>query len=403
MNDRPLRILMVLNLPWDRRLGAVRVFSELAGQWRSAGHTVDIFCLTDAFPSETSQPALTALRQLRFAVRAGRFLRQAGSRYDVVDALAGTLPFPRASLGFRGLLVARSVGLPRAYEEFARLAHTRWPNQPRGRFLGRFFYRLISSRMRRAAERSLQEADLINLPNSDENALLQADPTIKARLLVQPYGLTAEFGRALAGASNPALERQQRQILSFIGMWSVRKGARDWAEIVQRVRREIPSVQFHFLGTLTSDDQVRADLKVERDDPAIRLVRDFEPEQLPALLAPSVLGIFPSYVEGFGFAVLEQLAAGLPCVAYDVSGPRQILAPLRRELLCPAGDVAALARRIVELLRMHGPDYAQLAERCQARAADYSWSQIAAETLEAYRAALTPASPVRGTTMRADA
>ena len=39
--EKPLRILAIVNLPWDSRLGAARVWMELADQWRADGHTVE--------------------------------------------------------------------------------------------------------------------------------------------------------------------------------------------------------------------------------------------------------------------------------------------------------------------------------------------------------------------------
>src|SRR4051812_15605046 len=63
-SDRPLRILAVVNLPWDRKLGAPRVWIELAEQWRAAGHTVDKYCLTDAFPTPSRLSAIGVIRQV---------------------------------------------------------------------------------------------------------------------------------------------------------------------------------------------------------------------------------------------------------------------------------------------------------------------------------------------------
>ncbi|MBA3833230.1 MAG: hypothetical protein H0X34_15310, partial [Chthoniobacterales bacterium] len=48
--SRPLRILIVLDLPWDVRLGACRVWMELAKQWRAMGHSVEQFSFSEAFP-----------------------------------------------------------------------------------------------------------------------------------------------------------------------------------------------------------------------------------------------------------------------------------------------------------------------------------------------------------------
>ena len=241
MNTAPMRILLVLNLPWDRRLGATRVFVELAEQWRKAGHTVDTFCLSDAFTHTSTHPALIALQQMLFARRARRRLRHVARNYDVIDALIGTVPYAKSELAFHGLLVARSVGLHRTYEKFGALARIRWPDQPRGKFLGRLFYRYVSQRMRRAAEGSIRHADLVNLPNTDERAAFIGDAPTQTAALVQPYGLTPEFLTALAQSRTPeALCRRETPVTTFIGMWGIRKGARDWGEIIRRIRAEGP-------------------------------------------------------------------------------------------------------------------------------------------------------------------
>src|SRR6202043_1611824 len=109
--DKQLRILGIVNLPWDPRLGAVRVWFELCEQWTRAGHKIDRFCLTDAFPKPTRSRALSAWRQAVFPYRAARYVRRNAGNFDVIDCLIGTLPFPRKSLRFRGLLVGRSIGL----------------------------------------------------------------------------------------------------------------------------------------------------------------------------------------------------------------------------------------------------------------------------------------------------
>ena len=38
---KPLRILVIVDLAWDVRLGAVRVFMGLADAWCAAGHSVE--------------------------------------------------------------------------------------------------------------------------------------------------------------------------------------------------------------------------------------------------------------------------------------------------------------------------------------------------------------------------
>ena len=62
--EKPLRILAVVNVPWDPRLGAARVWIELTDEWRKAGHQVEKFCLTDAFPEPASSGSV-CLRPIR--------------------------------------------------------------------------------------------------------------------------------------------------------------------------------------------------------------------------------------------------------------------------------------------------------------------------------------------------
>src|SRR3954454_6553998 len=88
--DKPLRILAVVNLPWDPRLGAARVWIELTEEWCKAGHHVEKFCLTDAFPEPASSPAHAAIRLMGFPRRAAKFIRENAERFDVIDALVAT-------------------------------------------------------------------------------------------------------------------------------------------------------------------------------------------------------------------------------------------------------------------------------------------------------------------------
>ena len=100
---------------------------EVAEQWRRAGHTVETYSATDAFPGKRAAPALAALRQLTFGYKAAAFIRTNAARFDVIDALIGSLHGSKQTLRLKGLLVARSVGLYLLYERFEHEARQRWP------------------------------------------------------------------------------------------------------------------------------------------------------------------------------------------------------------------------------------------------------------------------------------
>jgi glycosyltransferase involved in cell wall biosynthesis len=60
--------------------------------------------------------------------------------------------------------------------------------------------------------------------------------------------------------------------------------------------------------------------------------------------------VMPSLWEGLSLAMLEAMAAGLPMVATDVGGVRDVLGDNMRGMLVPAADVGALAQAVRGLL-----------------------------------------------------
>src|SRR5207237_3384 len=177
-----MRILTIVDLPWDTRLGAARIFMELSRTWEAAGHEVSHYCLGDAFPAATSSPAVSAWRRLRFPAKAAAFVRKDATRFDVIDCIVGALPVRKERLNFAGLLVARSIGSHRLYRDFEKMARTHWPDPPRGKLSGRIFYTIFQQQLFRNSEKALQYCDLVNLPNETELECLEP----KKPAIVQP-------------------------------------------------------------------------------------------------------------------------------------------------------------------------------------------------------------------------
>lgn len=81
-------------------------------------------------------------------------------------------------------------------------------------------------------------------------------------------------------------------------------------------------------------------------------------DPLPWLAAADVF-VLPSLCEGLPGALIEAMAAGLPCVASDIPGNRDLIQDGRTGLLVPVKDPAALASAIKRML-----SEADLASRC---------------------------------------
>jgi sugar transferase (PEP-CTERM/EpsH1 system associated) len=73
-------------------------------------------------------------------------------------------------------------------------------------------------------------------------------------------------------------------------------------------------------------------------------------EDVPHLLAELDIFVLPSLSEGLSNTLLEAMAAGLPVLASDVGGNRELIESERTGVLFPSGDDAALAAQLARLL-----------------------------------------------------
>ena len=87
--------------------------------------------------------------------------------------------------------------------------------------------------------------------------------------------------------------------------------------------------------------------------------------------------------ESFGIVLLEAMAAGVPIVASDIPGYRDVVTQERDGLLVEPQDSEALAEAITRVLA--SPDLrTNLREAGQAKARRYDWPRVAGEVLDYY-------------------
>jgi glycosyltransferase involved in cell wall biosynthesis len=371
---------MVMHMPWNRNLGGPRVQIELANEFSARGHVVEKFDYFDAFPRTRSKTA-NLLAPRTFCARARDYIRRNASRFDVVDAHHGNLPFSKRELEFSRLVVARTGGFFPFYRDFERYAKRRWPEDARGKLLARPLRWWEGFRIAPIYRRSLAAADLIFLQNADEYRYVSDVWDLGTKSLVLPCGLSDERAEALATARRRTSAAPE---VVFIGYWSLRKGSADWPAIIARVRTKLPATRFTLLGTAFTSEHVFRDFDSSSAE-GVRVVPSYDSAELPGLLSTGTVGAFPSYIEGFGIGVLEMLAAGLPTVAYDVPGPREMLRRVDSSLLVPAGEPRALADRVVDLLSSSREELSELSRRCIATAGEFRLRTIAETTLDEYR------------------
>lgn len=243
---------------------------------------------------------------------------------------------------------------------------------------------------------ALGQADAINTWNSaDSRLLVEQEGIPRERLIELPPGLPkarlqalgAVAAQRLVQLSHPTPERPPRVVV--LATFDFRKGCLDLPRILAQLRRHHPNLQLRLLGTrglFRGEAEVRQFFAAEQQD-ALEVVPSFDSTDLPRWLSDVDVGLFPSYLEGFGIAVIEQLAVGLPVFAYDVPGPCD---SLPQEWRVVRGRWRQLAEAILRYLDLGVERRAAILRQAQQRSLHYALANICETWDQAYRERLPP-------------
>jgi glycosyltransferase involved in cell wall biosynthesis len=143
-------------------------------------------------------------------------------------------------------------------------------------------------------------------------------------------------------------------IIGMVGSITQRKGADTLVRAAPQVIRELPQVVFAIIGDVpTGHESFECDLK--RDIRELGLEKNFVFTGFLArpaeIYGPLDLMVLPSRSEGLPSVLIEALSYGVPVVATDIAGAKEIVcAPLLGRLV-PVDDDESLSRAIIERLR----------------------------------------------------
>jgi len=344
---------------------------ELSAALTRLGWTCEIISAPEVRQQVSPDGKLTAPEAMKI------FLRQNAVSYDVVDYDFAYLPFNRKLFSPNTLMVARSVLLVHHRTEIP-IPEPKSLNFRLRKLIRRGRDQRDFQTFFADGDRTLREADLVNVANHRDLEILTRRK-VNQNIVVLPYGIDADR-RQLFDALNSAPPPQPK--VAFVGTFDFRKGCLDFPKIAARIMAQVPAVTFRLMGTaglFQTEKQVRSFLPAALQS-GVEVIPRFATEDLPRLLSGCSVGIFPSYLEGFGFGLIEMLAAAVPVVAYDAPGPSSILPA---EKLVPPGHIEAMAQKTIDVLT----DPARLqAERINAKkhSQQFDWPKIAEATAEIY-------------------
>ena len=244
------------------------------------------------------------------------------------------------------------------------LAHWHGPGGPSGRagFLFRAYMPLMLRLVLRGA------ATVVAFTDEQRSFVAAEFGVDPARIAVVPNGVDDTF----LCADQRLLHSKPR--LLFVGRLVVQKN-------LLLFLRALDGVSEQFETTLVGEGELEADLKEAVDDLRLQNVRFHglaQGAELRELYRKADVFVLPSAWEGMPLVLLEALAMGLPIVATDIPGNRDVVAHGQNGVLVPPGDPSALRQA---LLSVTGDleRYRRMSETSRRLAGKYSWKAVSAE------------------------
>jgi phosphatidylinositol alpha-mannosyltransferase len=173
--------------------------------------------------------------------------------------------------------------------------------------------------------------------------------------------------------AKPAKLPKGRTML-FVGRLEPRKGFPVAVRAFARLAQHYGDLQLIVVGEGVEREAVEVLPRALRS--RVHLLGRVSDSALPGYYAAADVFVAPATgSESFGIVLVEAMAAGLPIVASDIDGYREVVRHGREALLVPKGDPAALAGAVQRLFER--PDEARaLSANGRSRARRYDWDKI---------------------------
>lgn len=173
---------------------------------------------------------------------------------------------------------------------------------------------------------------------------------LAGRRAVQLYnGVSrAQVDRLSAAKQALPVDAARPPRITIVGRLEEQKGYGYFLQACAQVLREVPGAEFWIVGTGSLADQLKAQAAALGITGSVRFWG--QRSDVEEILLQSDLMVSASIWEGFPTVILEAMAAGLPVVATDIPGTRELVNHHQTGLLVPARQPSALANGILWML-----------------------------------------------------
>ena len=143
----------------------------------------------------------------------------------------------------------------------------------------------------------------------------------------------------------------EEKAVLFVHRVVERKGAHHLPEIAKKVNEEIPQAKFLVAGNGPYFETLKSKIAEAGLNSKVNLLGWVPNRKIMGLYAGADVFIMPSEEEGFPRVLLESMAMGVPFVATDVGGVRDICSEGQKKFIVPVKDNLSFAEKMILLLQ----------------------------------------------------
>lgn len=280
-------------------------------------------------PLAISRGGMNPLRDLRMLVRLVRIYR------EECPALVHHVAIKPV---IYGSFAARVAGVPNIVNALGGLGFAFISRTWRGRGLRQVVRLLLRAALRRG---------VLILQNRDDVSLLRRERLIDGDRIRLVRGSGVDLDRFRPAPALPA--GPPVVVLTARMLWD--KGIGEFVAAARRLRENGNAARFVLVGGRDDENPRGIDAATLLQWQREGVVEWWgHRDDMTAVFSQATIACLPSYREGLPKALLEAAACGLPLVASDVPGCREVVRQGENGLLVPARDDEALARALGELL-----------------------------------------------------
>ena len=156
----------------------------------------------------------------------------------------------------------------------------------------------------------------------------------------------------------PALDYQPTELaplnakeITFIGRLSKEKGLVDLIDVFKLVNIKKPDWHLNIIGDGTEREKLINKIKEDNLENVITLPGFKNKDELKTILLQTSLYVMTSFTESFGLVLIEAMAYGIPCLAFDsAQGANEIIDNQVNGYLIPDRNKEAMASALLTLI-----------------------------------------------------